>query len=289
MYRKKGEPAYRFETFRRAAADGSKKIYVRFIAEDGSVLATRATGCVDVGAASAEILRLASEIDLPEIEQARSKKLEATAAIDGRLTGMSIVAFLGWYWSDEGYYVKDRREAKKPLSSEYLRTIRERLKDYVAPWENFASTPLRKANFALVDRYFRDAKKMKMVSDSEKVLSPPILSAVREIIRGPFNWAAARGLCEKIDFKGLVLPSPEDRERGLLTDTEVSKILALPIQPLWREITGKERLRADVKPRPRLKGGDMHAPDNRVDIRMKAFVLLGPFCGFRRGEERGLK
>ena len=46
----------------------------------------------------------------------------------------------------------------------------------------------------------------------------------------------------------------------------------------------------DVQRRPRLKGGVKNPEEMAIlDVRQKAYVLMGPFCGFRRGEERGLK
>ena len=109
-------------------------------------------------------------------------------------------------------------------------------------------------------------------------------------IRGPLNWAAARGYCKNIDFSEILLPQATNRKRGLLTDEEIEKILALPVQSIWEAKDGT--LHAEVKPRPKLVGfkdGAKNKGIPDIDIRMKAYVLLGPFCGFRRGEERGLR
>jgi integrase len=138
-----------------------------------------------------------------------------------------------------------------------------------------------------------EARDSPLVDDPEKRPSYAMLENMRTTIRGPLNWATARGYCKEVRFRSIILPPQVSKERGILSDKEIEKILSLPTQQLWRETTGEMRLRADVKPRPKLKGfkaGEHNPPEKAaIDIRMKAFVLLGPFCGFRRGEERGLR
>lgn len=287
--KRKSLPEYRFETYRRPAK-GRLVIYVRFLSASGAVLATRSTGMQDEGAASAEILRLSRELDLPELDARRQDRAEKSLATEDRLAGLSIAQYLAWYWGLDGYHVADMAAAKKKLSGSYLVNNRSYLRLYVDPWEPFAATPLRKASFAIMDRFFRSLRTTAQVSDPGKVLSRATIDNIKVIVRSALNWAAARGLCGKIDFSGIILPASTSRDRGILTDAEVARILALPTQELWREKRGEERLRLDVPPRPRLPGGKHHEePLEAVDIRMKAFVLIGPFLGFRRGEERGLK
>lgn len=287
MYRKTRGPQYRYETFTRRNAMGERIISVRFLAEGGEVLATRSTGCTTQDEASAVIIQLLQELDLGEIEARKHQAAEEKREADDRFFSMTISAFLKWYWSDEGYYIKDRKAAGEALASRYVSDALRYVEQYIAPWPGFEA-PLSRITFALVDRFFRAARDFPRVSDPKKTPSRDMLDNMLNSIRAPINWASARGYCKPVDFSGIMLPKSTDRERDIFTDEEVAKILALPTQPLWEDKAHK--VHAEVKPRPRLKGGDKHDKAKAaIDIRMKAFVLLGPFCGFRRGEERGLR
>ncbi len=283
-------PVVSFEPFRRANAAGERIIYVRFFDEAGAVIATRSTGCTEAKAASFEISRLLAELDFAELAAARTARKAHAAAYDTGLGDLTLAAFFRWYWSEEGLYVKDRRETSRALASDYLRVNHHYLEAYVLPYPAFTTIPLRQASFLLVDGFFRWARKRGRTSEPGTPLSRDMFEAIRNVIRGPLNWAAARGLCKKIDFKGIVLPERVERERGIISDDEIHRLLALPVQQLWREASGENKLRADVKPRPRRAGGEkVEKGSEPVDIRMKAFVLMGPYLGFRRGEERGLR
>jgi len=293
MYRKGAQPQFHFETFRRLMADGSRVIYVRFLAADGAILATRSTGCVDDKAASGEILRLLSELDLSALDAARCAKEQAAEekalTDDARFSSMSILEFIEWYWSDEGYHVTDQADAKKPLSAHYIEDCRFYLKRYISPWPGFEGKRLADVSFALIESFFRYAKKLHQLQFPDRLVSREQLNQMICTIRGPIYWAAARSLCKPVDFKTIVLPAASSRERGILTDKEIDAIVALPTQQSWRPKEGGY-LHVDVQRRPRLKGGVKNPEEMAIlDVRQKAYVLMGPFCGFRRGEERGLK
>ena len=139
MYRKKS--AYRFETFTRPAK-GERIISVRFFAEDGLLITTRSTGCTDQSAASAVIVDLLQTLDLEEMEKAKRLEKEETKRGDDRFASMPIATFLDWYWSADGHYVQDRKEAGQPLSSGYLKDAHNYLKFYISTWPEFRTTLL---------------------------------------------------------------------------------------------------------------------------------------------------
>jgi hypothetical protein len=200
----------------------------------GSVLTARATGCEEAKAATREISCMLQEIDFVELEAARAAKKAKVATFDAALADMNLANFLAWYWSDEGLYVQDRAKAGRSLAGDYLRVARHYVPTYVQPWPAFAETALRRASFSLIDRFFREVRDAGRASSPGEPLSRTMFDALRDALRGPLNWASARGLCKVVDYKSIVLPEKAERERGLLSDEEVGKILAIPTQQLWK-------------------------------------------------------
>jgi hypothetical protein len=230
------------------------------------------------------------ELDLEGLEAKRRDKVALGHAVDDRMASLSLAEYFTWYWGPDSDHIKDAIAGKRPFSGQYILNAQTYLRCYVDIYPAFKTTPLRRVTFGLMYTYFRALRSMPQVQHPDRVVSRATIDYIKTNLRGALNWAAARGLCKKIDFTGIMLPASTSRDRGLLTDAEVEKILALPTQALWRETSGAKRLRIDVPPRPRMKGGEKHLdPVSDIDIGMKAFVLLGPFCGFSRVEERGLR
>jgi hypothetical protein len=96
------------------------------------------------------------DLDLPALAAAKKQTKASINADDERFRDMGLSEFFAWYWSDDGYYVQDRKTAKKPLSTAYLYHNRQYLEHYIGKGEGFRTTPLRATSFALVDRFFRE-------------------------------------------------------------------------------------------------------------------------------------
>jgi hypothetical protein len=60
---------------------------------------------------------------------------------------------------------------------------------------------LEDASFALIESFFRAAKKMHQVQFPERPVSREQLDQMKCAIRGPINWAADRSYCKPLDFK----------------------------------------------------------------------------------------
>ena len=77
-------------------------------------------------------------------------------------------------------------------------------------------------------------------------------------------------------ISGIVRPKEHFRKRGILSRSEVARIVALPTVD-------------EIVPRPRLKGGLKNENTPPIDLRMKAVVLLSELAAMRRGEIRALR
>lgn len=269
---------YRYETFTRAGTDGRRIVYVRFLDEDGRVVATKSTGEHEPAKVKTALLALSRKLDLDAL---RARKLERVAA---RLPvvhpELSVAAYITAFWSESSDYLKDRTAAGRPLSRKYVETCRLYAGKHVQHYPPFKTLRISELKFQDVDLFARRLR--------EQGASRHVINRTLDAMRTPVSWGSARGICKPVHFRGLVLPAQSKRERGILSDAEVARILALPTSPLWRDRERGE-LHVEVKPRPRLRRGETHADPEPVDLRMKAYVLLGLYAGLRRGEERGLR
>ncbi len=108
-------------------------------------------------------------------------------------------------------------------------------------------------------------------------VSSNVIVDAMSAIRTPLSWASKRGLMdETFSLSGIVHPKEHFRKRGILSRSEVAKVVALPTVE-------------EIVPRPRLKGGLKHESTTPIDLRMKAIVLLSELAAMRPGEIRALR
>lgn len=193
-------------------------------------------------------------------------------------TGTSIATYITLFWTNGSDYLTDCAAANKPLSGKYLKTCLLYTKKHIATYPPFQNTPFGEIDFNIIDKFFRSLR--------QQGISRHVVNRTLDALRKPVSWSAARKICNSVDFRGLTLIAKQERERGLLTDAEVKKILAIPVVAPWKTKSGITHI--EVRPRPRAKGNKSAPPTNEIDVRMKGYVLLALFGGLRRGEERGL-
>ena len=281
MRRTSAKNHFTYATFSRAASNGRSIVYVRFIdTETGEIIATRSTGKETEKAAKPKITEFLAELDLKAMAKAKDKTRDANLNDEVRLAALSVYDFVNWFWSDESYYITERMDAGRPLSREYVETSRSYIRTTIKGFEQFRLTTLKDIHLSAIEAFIR---KLRRAGKSRDVIKRNI-----DAIRTPLSWAKSRGLVESpFDFKSIVLPERSNHERGILTDDEILKIVALPYTKPWNEQTGK--VRVTISPRPRLKGKESYKLPPLLDIRQKAAILLALFAGLRRGEIRGLR
>lgn len=269
------------QLFTRPAKNGEKIYYVRFTdTQTGQVLATKSTGVSSLKETKPIITSFLSELDLDSLAKMKNSQLAARLSDDERLSNMSVYAFIQWFWSPDSYYLSERADAGRPLSKSYIDDNHHYVEENVKSFEDFSNSPLKYIRLSHVEAFVR---KLRRAGKSHFVIQRNI-----DALRTPINWAKARSLIEiPFEFKTLVLPKKDSRERGILSDDEIGKIVALQYAKTWVADSGKAHF--DTRPRPRQKGGILHGGAPMLDIRQKAAILLALFAGLRRGEIRGLR
>jgi integrase len=288
MRRTSSKNRFTYATFSRAASNGRPIVYVRFIdTETGEIIATRSTGIeaektpkATEKAIKPKLTAFLTELNLTAIAKARDKARDADQASDERLASMSVYDFVNWFWSEDSYYITERKDAGRPLSREYVETSKSYVRTTIKSFAEFRLNSLRDIHLSIVEAFVR---KLRRAGKSRDVIKRNI-----DAIRTPINWARSRGLVESpFDFKSIVLPERINHERGILTEEEIGKIVALPYAKPWSEKTGEAKV--SISPRPRLKGKATYKDPPLLDVRQKAAILLALFAGLRRGEIRGLR
>jgi integrase len=288
MRRTSSKNRFTYATFSRAASNGRPIVYVRFIdMESGEIIATRSTGIeaektpkATEKAIKPKIAEFLAELNLDAIAKARDKAQAAGQADDERLADMPVYDFVNWFWSDDSYYITERKDAGRPLSQEYVETSKSYVRTTIKGFSDFRLTSLHDVHLSMIEAFVR---KLRRAGKSRDVIKRNI-----DAIRTPINWAQSRGLVDSsFDFKSIVLPERINHERGILTEEEIGRIVALPYAKPWGEKAGK--IRIGIAPRPRLKGKETYKDPPLLDIRQKAAILLALFAGLRRGEIRGLR
>jgi integrase len=279
--RRKTVERFTHQLFTRPAKDGTPVVYVRFSDLDtGEVLATRSTGVSSEKAAKPIVTSLLAELDLETLAKMKEQKQRNYVDDEERLASMSVSDFVVWYWSDEGYHVQEREDADRPLASEYLINARIYTRTEIQQFEPFKHLPLKSIRLTTVEGFGRKLRKAKKSRD--------VVSRSLDTLRTPVYWAMARGFVESpFTFKTLVLPQKTSKERGVLSEEEIVKIIDLPYTKPWVDKSGMAHL--DAKARPRLKGNQKNDGPPILDIRQKTGLLVALFTGMRRGELRGLR
>jgi integrase len=281
MRRAGSKNRFTYNLYSRAVSNDRSIVYVRFIdTETGEIVATRSTGKETEKAAKPKIAALLAELDLKAMAKAKDKARAADLHDDERLAGMTVFEFVDWFWSEGSYYITERKDAGRALAHEYVETSRNYVKTTIKNFEQFRVTILKEVHITEVEAFVR---KLRRAGKSRDVVKRNI-----DALRTPINWAQSRGLVDSaFNFKAIVLPKKTSRERGILSEEEIRKIVALPYASAWNE--DKDKVQMSVRPRPRLKAKESHKGPPMLDMRQKAAILLALFAGLRRGEIRGLR
>lgn len=273
----------RFELFTRPSAAGVNRYYVRFIDAEGLVICTRTTKADNRKDASAVVSDLLRTLPLERMARAKREGYRAELDEAEKLRETPFPQFVADFWGDGSTYLSDRKEEGRPLAGYYVKNQARYAERFVSSSLSLKKAKLRDMDLVAIERWVREIRATGAGGN--------LINDALDCIRTPLSWAKKRGLLDDttFDFRAVRRPKETRRRRGILTIDEVRAIVALPVADPWKPKTGKESLRVDIKPRPRLKGGDINAGPAPIDLRMKAVVLLSLLAGLRRGEIRGLR
>ncbi|HPD68833.1 MAG TPA: site-specific integrase, partial [Rectinema sp.] len=191
---------------------------------------------------------------------------------------MPVVEFLRLFWDEtRSPYLQDLAAAGRPLSGHYIYSMQLNIKNYYSKTA-FAQIPMRDLRFRHIDSLFRELRKSKQRST---------LESIRRTLQKPCYWLAERGVIEKINFAGLILPKEDSHERGILTLDEFQRILDIEAVGPWQD--QNRRLHVGTRFRDRLPGGAHNEDPTPVGWREKLIVSLMGLTGMRLGEARALQ
>jgi hypothetical protein len=178
MRRTSAKNRFTYATFSRAASNGRSIVYVRFIdTESGEIIAIRSTGKRTEKAARPRITELLAELDLKAMTNAKDGAREADLDDEERLAALSVFDFVNWFWSNESYYVTERKDAERPLSHEYVETSRSYIRTRIKRFEQFRLTTLKDIHLSAIEAFIRKLRRAGKPRDVIKrnidAISPP--------------------------------------------------------------------------------------------------------------------
>ena len=171
--------------------------------------------------------------------------------------------YLTSFWSNDSEYAKFKRDVqKKPLTPYYIKFNHEDVRRHVEPFPGFAGVTVGSLNKAILKKWMiwlAGRKTIRRKKDGTIIeghtLSGRRANTILQSVRVAIRWAVDNDEIPTDPFRRLGEVSETLKEKGVLTLDERKQLIELPVS----------------------------------DYRSRLVMLLGCFCGLRRGEMRGLK
>ena len=189
--------------------------------------------------------------------------IPASPAARKTIASTPLIEYLSSFWTPTSEYAQYKRDVhKKPLAHNYIEMNHEDVRRHVQPFPGFADITVEALNKAILKKWMiwlagRKATRRKKdgtVIEGDTISgrrANTILQSVRVAIR----WAVDNDEIPVDPFRRLGEVSETAKEKGVLTFEERNTLTHLPVS----------------------------------DYRSRLVMLLGSFCGLRRGEMRGLQ
>ena len=176
-----------------------------------------------------------------------------------------LVEYLSNFWSAESEYAKFNRDVKlKPLSPAYIQNNYNDIRRHVEPFEGFQGVTVGSLTKAILKKWLiwlAGRRKTRIKKDGtvidEGTITGRRANTVIQAVRVAIRWAVDNEEIENDPFHKLGEVTEINKEKGVLTFEERKKLTELPV-------TDK-------------------------NYKQRLMMLLGSFCGLRRGEMRGLQ
>ena len=176
-----------------------------------------------------------------------------------------LIEYLSNFWTENSEYARFKRDVKnKPLTPYYLEMNHDDIRRHVEPFNGFVGVTvgsLTKANLKRWLIWLACRQKTRMKKDGtiieEGTISGRRANSVLQAVRVAIRWAFDNEEIPADPFHKLGEVSENLKEKGVLTFDERSKLSDLPL-------TDK-------------------------NYKSRLAMLLGSYCGLRRGEMRGLQ
>ena len=160
----------------------------------------------------------------------------------------SFIRYVADFWLPNSPYVREcALIKKKPLSVEYVKKNHENVRRHIEPFPGFQGVTLQGLTRGMILDW--------MAWATDKGASGRVINMALQGMRIAVRYAVTREEILRDPFLHIKEAPEKYREKGILSFTEVSRIIAAPV----------------------------------LDTRARLAVLLGLLCGLRRGEVRGLQ
>ena len=167
---------------------------------------------------------------------------------DPKIAHNNFLDYVLAFWTPQSEYVREKALVeKKPMSAAYIQNSRYYIENYAKGFSGFQGITLADLHPALIREYKLWA--------AEKGYSGRLINFCLQAMRVPIRNAFKNEYLPRDPFAVVGKAAHTEKEKGVLTPEEVSKLIASPITNPYHRLA----------------------------------VLLGLLCGMRRGEIRGLK
>jgi len=178
-----------------------------------------------------------------------------------------LIEYLSNFWTPNSEYAQFKRDVEKnPLTPYYLEMNHDDVRRHVTPFSGFDGITVGSLNKAILKKWLiwlagRKVQRRKKVDgvlvtyETDKLLSSRRTNSVLQGVRVAIRWAVDNEEIENDPFHKLGEVTDDMREKGVLTFEERKKLT---------EVTN-------------------------ANYRSRLVMLLGSYCGLRRGEIRGLQ
>ena len=195
--------------------------------------------------------------------------LQTTPAINSQknktVADTPLIEYLSNFWTSESEYARFKRDVKnKALTPYYIEMNHDDIRRHVQPFLGFDGVTVGSLTKAILKRWLiwlAGRRKTRTKKDGtiidEGAISGRRANAVLQAVRVAVRWAFDNEEIQSDPFHKLGEVSENLKEKGVLTFEERTKLTELPV-------TDK-------------------------NYRSRLVMLLGSYCGLRRGEMRGLQ
>jgi integrase len=199
-----------------------------------------------------------SEVPAAQIPQGNPTSQQTSIVADTPL-----IEYLSNFWTPNSEYAQFKRNVdKKPLSFAYVENNHEDIRRHVQPYPGFSGVTVGSVNKALLKKWLiwlAGRKGIRHKKDGTIIEGETITGRRANIViqafRVAIRWAVDNEEIPIDPFRKLGEVSETKKDKGVLTFAERKKLTELPV----------------------------------IDYRSRLMMLLGGYCGLRRGEMRGLK
>jgi len=187
------------------------------------------------------------------------------APINTTVANTPLIEYLFNFWTPESEYARFKRDVKnKALTAYFIGMNHDDIRRHVEPFQGFQGVTVGSLTKAMLKRWLiwlagrkKTRKKRDGTFIDEGTISGRRANSVLQAVRVAIRWAFDNEEIQADPFHKLGEISENLREKGVLTFAERTKLTELPI-------TNK-------------------------NYRSRLAMLLGSYCGLRRGEMRGLQ